>query len=591
MKCFKMLLFILLLLLASWTWSAEIHDAALKGDLAKVKELLAKDPALVNTKGRNEKAPLHWAAQGGHLEVVKYLIAKGGIVNELNIQKETPLVYAAEGGHLKVAEALIAKGANVNLKTTLDAAPINYALWAGKTEIVKLMLKKGADFKLSRGEGFTMLHEAAGGEAVEIVELLLKKGMAVDQKTSSGATPLHFASRHGSAAIVSLLIKHGADVNALSQDGLWPLQLAAKRGQAEVAAMLLKAGAKLTMKDKESLLSPLHLAAAKGYGKICAMLIEKGADIHMKDNAGKTPLYYAERYQHRAISALLKEKGATSEEKTKPADRPWLSEPLAAGHAVVWYLGHSGWAVKTQNHLLVFDYWKGDTAPDEPALANGSVNPLELRDVNVTVFSSHAHDDHYMPAIFEWRKSLPKITYIMGFKPENVEGYTILPNREKKEINGLEIIPIESNDSGQGYFIKVDGVSIFHPGDHANRQRDFSGPFKKEIDFLADAALKADIMFAPVSGCGFGDIVAVKKGVYYAIDRLAARSVFPMHAGSGEIRYQEFAKEARTAGYDVPFCLAEFNGDHFIVSPTGISSPFATTTTCKKEKNKDCNRI
>ncbi len=189
----------------------------------------------------------------------------------------------------------------------------------------------------------------------------------------------------------------------------------------------------------------------------------------------------------------------------------WLSEPLAAGQAVVWYLGHSGWAVKTQKHLLIFDYWKNAALPDEPGLANGTINPLELRDLDVTVFASHAHSDHYMPEIFTWKKIIPKITYIMGFKAENAEGYTLLPNREKKELNGLEIIPIESNDSGQGYFIKVDGVTIFHPGDHANRQRDFSGPFKKEIDFLADQGLKADILFAPVSGCGFGDIVRRQK--------------------------------------------------------------------------------
>ena len=183
-----------------------------------------------------------------------------------------------------------------------------------------------------------------------------------------------------------------------------------------------------------------------------------------------------------------------------------------------------------------------------------------------------------------------QITYIMGFKPENAEGYILLPNREKKEFNGLEIIPIESNDSGQGYFIKVDGVTIFHPGDHANRQRDFSGPFKKEIDFLADQGLKADILFAPVSGCGFGDLVAVKKGVYYAMDRLAARSVFPMHAGGNEIRYREFAKEAKNAGYDVPFCLAEFSGDHFIVTAKEIKGAFAQAASCKKDEKNDCNR-
>ena len=151
-----------------------------------------------------------------------------------------------------------------------------------------------------------------------------------------------------------------------------------------------------------------------------------------------------------------------------------------------------------------------------------------------------------------WRKSIPKITYITGFKPEGKDGYLLPSRTEKTNVNGLEIIAIESNDSGQGYFVKVDGVTIFHPGDHANRQRDFSGPFKKEIDFLADQGLKADILFAPVSGCGFGDIVAVKKGVYYTIDRLSARAVFPMHAGGNEVRYREFAKEAKNAGYDIP---------------------------------------
>lgn len=591
MKHNKVLLFCLLLLLALWAWGAEIHDAALKGDLAMVKELLAKDPALLNAKGRNEKALLHWAAQGGHVKIVKYLLAKGAAVNELNIQKETALVYAAEGGHLKLAELLIARGAKVNIKTTLDASPIHYALWAGKTEMVKLFLKKGAEFKLSRGQGFTLLHEAAGGEAPEIVDLLLKKGMAVDLKTGFGATPLHYAALHGTPEIVSLLIKKGADVNAVSQNGWWPLGLAVSKGNAQVVARLLEAGAKTDINDKETQLTPLHAAAAKGYGKICVLLIEKGANVNMKNKEGKTPLYYADRYQQRAISALLKENGAKAEEKAKPADHPWLSEPLAAGQAVVWYLGHSGWAVKTRNHLLVFDYWKRDAAPDEPALANGNFNPLELQDLNVTVFASHTHGDHYMPTIFEWRQAVPKITYIMGFKPEKAEGYTLLPNREKKEINGLEITAIESNDSGQGYFVKVDGINIFHPGDHANRQRDFSGPFKDEIDFLADQGLKADILFVPVSGCGFGDITSVKKGVFYTIDRLAARSVFPMHAGGNESRYKEFAKEAKNAGYETPLCLAEFNGDHFIITPDGVKGAFDQATACKKNEKSDCNGI
>jgi ankyrin repeat protein len=589
MKNLKILLFILLLLLAALVRCAEIHDAAGNGDMVKVMELLTAEPSLIDARDRMEKTPLHWAAQGGQLAVAKYLVALGANVNAANIQKETPLVYAAEGGHLKLAKMLVASGADLNVRTTLLAAPIHYAIWADKADMVKLLLKKGADYKWDRGTGFTLiLHEAANQQSLENVELFIKKGLDVNAKNKVGATPLHFAAMHGTPEIVSLLIKKGADVNAVSQNDWWPLDLAVKRGQAEIVALLLNAGAQVNVKDKKSQRAPLHVAAAKGYGKICALLIDGGADVNAEGPEGRTPLYYAVRYQHQGVCSLLKEKGGVLAKKT--AGKNWLDEPLTSGHAIVWYLGHSGWAVKTQKHLLIFDYSKNDTLPDEPGLANGSIDPEELREMAVTVFASHTHSDHYMPEIFSWRQTVPKIAYIMGFKPENADGYTILPNREKNESNGLEIIPIESNDSGQGYFVKVDGVTIFHPGDHANRQHDFSGPFKKEIDFLADQGLKADIAFAPVSGCGFGDMVAVKKGVYYTMDRLAVRAVFPMHAGGSESRYRDFAKEAEAAGYDVPICLPEFCGDHFIVTPASVSSAFDSEAPGRESEKKQCCR-
>ncbi len=35
-----------------------------------------------------------------------------------------------------------------------------------------------------------------------------------------------------------------------------------------------------------------------------------------------------------------------------------LSKSLKKGDASIWYLFHSGWAIKTQNHFLIFDYYE-----------------------------------------------------------------------------------------------------------------------------------------------------------------------------------------------------------------------------------------
>ncbi|MCU0276065.1 MAG: hypothetical protein MUF02_04300, partial [Acidobacteria bacterium] len=57
---------------------------------------------------------------------------------------------------------------------------------------------------------------------------------------------------------------------------------------------------------------------------------------------------------------------------------------------------------------------------------------------------------------------------------------------------------------------------------------------------------------------------------------------------SGEVRYRDFAKEAKNAGYDTPFCVAEFSGDHFIVTPKEIKGAFAQTKSCAKAGTESC---
>ena len=69
------------------------------------------------------------------------------------------------------------------------------------------------------------------------------------------------------------------------------------------------------------------------------------------------------------------------------------------------YLFHSGFAVETGAHLLIFDYYK-DT-PRGGKLADGVIDPAEVSGRDVVVFASHSHGDHYSPVIFGWRGTLP----------------------------------------------------------------------------------------------------------------------------------------------------------------------------------------
>ena len=108
-------------------WGEAIHDAAEKGDIAKVKSLLAEKSERVSAKNRYGETPLHMAAFRGHKDIVELLIAKGANVNAKEKNSATALHFAAQEGHKDIVELLIAKGADVNAKTIKGQTPLHFA--------------------------------------------------------------------------------------------------------------------------------------------------------------------------------------------------------------------------------------------------------------------------------------------------------------------------------------------------------------------------------------------------------------------------------------------------------------------------------
>jgi L-ascorbate metabolism protein UlaG (beta-lactamase superfamily) len=258
-----------------------------------------------------------------------------------------------------------------------------------------------------------------------------------------------------------------------------------------------------------------------------------------------------------------------------------LDRSAESGQASLWYLGHCGWAVKTEEHFLVFDYWNGaGAAPARPCMANGHVDPSEIADENVYVFVTHEHGDHYDPMINEWSTELDNVTYVYGFRPELTpqyrEGgydgpdYEYIGPREYTELDGLKIRTIEANDGGVGFFIEVDGLRLYHAGDHAGWADDERDGFFSEIDYLAPYADGIDLAFLNVTGCHAHDPERLLEGNVYTLEAMSPRVLIPTHSIDREYVYAEAAEELAAEGVVTSVCCPMNRGDSYFYNGDAI---------------------
>jgi L-ascorbate metabolism protein UlaG (beta-lactamase superfamily) len=243
----------------------------------------------------------------------------------------------------------------------------------------------------------------------------------------------------------------------------------------------------------------------------------------------------------------------------KPEGDEWLSRTLAEGEAVIWYLGHSGWAIRTQYHFLIFDYWEMDDIDPGLKLADGHVNMREIGDRKIHAFVTHAHSDHWDSRILDWEKEAADITYVFGWKLDPANSHVQFgERREFRDLDGLEIANIHHAFDGipeSAFLVKVDGLTIFHAGDHGHSRGEADATFKDNVDYLADRQKNVDLVFVPTFG-----------GEEYTIRRLKPHAVLPMHDGGNERQYRIFADKIKGKGIRVKVGVARQRGDVFFYS-------------------------
>lgn len=209
---------------SSW----DIVQATQFGALDRCKELLEAGYD-VRQPDKENVTLLHWAAINNRLELVKYFISKGAIVDQL-------------GGDL-------------------NSTPLHWAVRQGHLQMVIQLLKYGADLSIADGEGYRPLHLAILFQHMAVAAYLMAKGQEVDGPDCNGQTPLMLAAQKIiGPEPTNFLIKNNASVSAVDKvNRNTPLHCAVLAGNVDAAHVLLEAGASV---DSENINghTPIDLA-------------------------------------------------------------------------------------------------------------------------------------------------------------------------------------------------------------------------------------------------------------------------------------------------------------------------------------------
>ncbi|KAK4448704.1 hypothetical protein QBC34DRAFT_495090 [Podospora aff. communis PSN243] len=304
--------------------------------------------AAINSTTRNGDTPLMIAAERGHVDFVRVLLANPAtMINETDVDGNTALCRAVYDGQLAAAQTLLAEGSGVN--ATLGT-PLHAALQLAKVNITRALLSC-PDLDIN---AFPIMEENADimtREELENWRLIIRSlaeelgirgerhprdrclswaftydslylgwldnGLDGRMWDEIGDTVLHDAARreNGDGRVRQLLAR-GLPVDVRSRDGVTALGIAAHAGVTNTVKLLLSLGADVNAQDDDGW-TPLHFAARAGQVEITKILLESGATLNAKNNSGLSPVQAAAWSGNTEAVLCLYEHGADCLAKTR----------------------------------------------------------------------------------------------------------------------------------------------------------------------------------------------------------------------------------------------------------------------------------
>ncbi len=328
-------------LLAATPPEAPVADAAMRGDLPAVLELLERG-ADVNAAQGDGMTALHWAAEKGDGNMASALLTAGANPEAVTrIGQYTPLHLASGSGSAVVARLLLARGAQVDRPTSNSGTtPLHMGSASGNVELVSVLLDAGAEPNAREREwGQTPLIFAAAANRADVIRVLIERG--ADPSLGSAVVDLIAQGRLESKArarqrdVLQALTPEGrtptpaqleaavlayrevleglddasdgeeeaedddddfrrGDPNITTKGGLTPLLHAARQGHAEAVVALLDGGADIDQVGAGDGTSPLLMAIINAQFDLALLLLERGANANIASELnGATPLFAA----------------------------------------------------------------------------------------------------------------------------------------------------------------------------------------------------------------------------------------------------------------------------------------------------------
>lgn len=263
-----------------------LAKAANGGNLEVLRFLVSKGANVLN-QGRYSNSPITAAAGTNCLECVKYLRAEGAPLDTPGFT--SPLIAAAGGGRVETMKFLLAEGAAVDGVDSYGESAAHKAAYYGHLDALKLLRDKGADLARKSNNGQTPAMSAVSGRKLPALEYILSKVDARKDRYGSDSI-LVYAVRTCRRDILEAVADEGADV-AGEKDAL--LREAVKYGCAENAAWLLDKKADPKAVDSDGAV-PVLLAAKSGSVPTFKLFASRpGFDPTVVDGKGRGLVHYA----------------------------------------------------------------------------------------------------------------------------------------------------------------------------------------------------------------------------------------------------------------------------------------------------------